>query len=247
MGPGNKPKIYCSFQETESASSYPEIYQSDESYRSASKKLRFSSAEIMQIAIAILVLTISFAINISESELLNGGDFWNINSRLFGALPIAFFTVLTGFMLHEMAHKFTAMHYGMWSEFRASASGLITALVLAIITGIVFAAPGAVVIFGRPDKRQNGIISAAGPLANLAIAGIAMLPFIFTGATNDFVLHLALINAVLAAFNMLPIPPLDGSKILKWNAAIYIAMAAACALIIYETALAAMRIGIVIL
>ncbi|MDD5502029.1 MAG: site-2 protease family protein [Candidatus Thermoplasmatota archaeon] len=241
MESGGKPKIYYSFQESESANQHTEPYSEGYSYQPAPGKLRFGSAEILQISIAILVLTISFVISISNSEILKGGDFWNINPRFFSSLPVAFFTVLTGFMLHEMAHKFTAMHYGMWSEFRASASGLIMTLVLALIAGIVFAAPGAVMIFGRPNKKENGVISAAGPLTNLVIAGLAMLPFLFFGASAmpEFLKILALINGILAAFNLLPIPPLDGSKILKWNVGIYLAMAATCALVLYEINLVA--------
>ena len=40
---------------------------------------------------------------------------------------------------------------------------------------------------------------------------------------------LGYMNAFLALFNMLPIPPLDGSKIYKWNPAVYIMMLVASA------------------
>lgn len=43
-------------------------------------------------------------------------------------------------------------------------------------------------------------------------------------------LMLANLNAFLAFFNLLPIPPLDGSKILAWNAPVYIAAMAVAAL-----------------
>ncbi len=60
---------------------------------------------------------------------------------------IAFLTVGIGFIFHEMAHKFTAIRYGYWAEFRKDNSMLLIAVVLAALVGFVFAAPGATVIY----------------------------------------------------------------------------------------------------
>jgi len=68
----------------------------------------------------------------------------------------------------------------------------------------------------RHPRRDAGLISLAGPAANLFLAVILaliikLLPdFLFTA----FLIPLILINLNLAIFNLLPIPPLDGSKIL---------------------------------
>ena len=53
--------------------------------------------------------------------------------------------------------------------------GLLFSLFLGVVAGIVFAAPGAVQIFGRPDKDEMGKIAAANPMANI------VLYVIFTG------------------------------------------------------------------
>ena len=236
----DKPKIYYSFSEShsgrhageESAGSAPWGYPSHPG--GVEPGIRFGAYELIQIALAVVVLTISFAIVFSRSALLNNGDFWSFRMSAFlAALPVAFVAVITGFMLHELAHKFTAMHYGMWSEFRASGSGLIMTFVLSLIAGIVFAAPGAVVIFGRPNKKENGIISAAGPLTNIGIAGIAVLAMPFAGSLYFVFYCLAFINAFLALFNLLPIPPLDGSKVAKWNVGVYVLMLAVSGFMVY--------------
>ena len=88
---------------------------------------------------------------------------------------IALVTVGIGFILHEMAHKFAAIHYGYWAEFRKDDVMLLIAVVMAALVGFVFAAPGATVIYtsgedGRGiSRKENGIISAAGPVVNLLL------------------------------------------------------------------------------
>src|SRR5438445_3044826 len=83
--------------------------------------------------------------------------------------------VLTGFFLHELAHKVVAQGYGAWAEFRSSRTALIMAIFTAFL-GIVFAAPGAVYIAGPLTREQNGRVSLVGPMTNFVIA------LLFTGA-----------------------------------------------------------------
>ena len=149
---------------------------------------------------------------------------------------VAAITTSTGFALHELSHKFTAQRYGCWAEFRYSLQGLGLALVTAAI-GFLFASPGAVYIAGAVDKRQNGIISLAGPMANVVVV-LAILPIVALNLGGDLVSNglwvVAYFNAFLAVFNMIPIMPLDGAKVLKWNVGIYVmAMALVVILLLF--------------
>jgi Zn-dependent protease len=149
---------------------------------------------------------------------------------------IAFLTVGIGFVLHEMAHKFTAIRYGYWAEFRKDNTMLIVAVALAALAGFVFAAPGATVIYSNtPDGRgltreQNGRISAAGPVVNLLLCIVfAALFFAAGGAAAGYPENLLAaigragiqINAMIAAFNMLPVSILDGRKVFSWNIPVF--------------------------
>ena len=74
-------------------------------------------------------------------------------------------------MLHELAHKFVAIHYGFWAEYKLWVQGLILAVVISVISNFIFAAPGAVYIHGEYiSDEQNGKISLAGPLTNIVLA-----------------------------------------------------------------------------
>lgn len=70
------------------------------------------------------------------------------------------------------------------------------------------------------DEPRKGMIlvSLAGPLANLILAFLTMfilkLNILHIGFLDNFIYILFLYNLTLAVFNMIPIPPLDGSKIL---------------------------------
>ena len=104
--------------------------------------------------------------------------------------------------------------------------GLVLALVTSLI-GFIFAAPGATYIQGMNiSKEENGQISIAGPLVNIVI-GVLFLPLALFSSPGSFLQDLgvigAYINIFLALFNLLPIGPLDGSKVWRWNVAIWAA------------------------
>jgi Zn-dependent protease len=151
-------------------------------------------------------------------------------------LGVSLFTVGIGFILHEMAHKFTAIKYGFWAEFRKDNIMLVVAVALAALVGVVFAAPGATVIYdttGRGISReQNGKISAAGPVVNLLLCIPFAALLIFGGGGMSLTGNIATmigmigfqVNAMIAAFNMLPVSVLDGKKVLAWNKAVFVIM-----------------------
>jgi len=146
-------------------------------------------------------------------------------------LPIILAGTLTGFIGHELAHKFTAIHYGQHARFFLWPMGLGFAIVMSLITSgsFVFAAPGAVYIWGQNiTRKENGIISFAGPLINYVIAFFSIIIGLivkYTSGTN-YVMYLffgiATINLFLGAFNLIPIPPLDGFKVFLWNKYVWI-------------------------
>ncbi len=148
---------------------------------------------------------------------------------------IAFLTVGIGFIFHEMAHKFTAIRYGYWAEFRKDNSMLLIAIVLAALVGFVFAAPGATVIYtssadGRGlSRQQNGVISASGPVVNLLLcgifAGVVLLGEYLSPSPSSLLTIIGIfgiqINAMIAAFNLLPISVLDGRKVMAWSIPVF--------------------------
>jgi Zn-dependent protease len=152
---------------------------------------------------------------------------------VFGASAV---TVGVGFILHELAHKFAALRYGYWAEFRKDNLMLLVAVVMAALAGFVFAAPGATVISAPAplSRRENGIISTAGPATNLVLA----VPFVVLALTGGGLASVIgtmgwQVNGMLAAFNMLPVGPLDGKKILSWNPAVFLLLIGAAFVLLY--------------
>lgn len=144
-----------------------------------------------------------------------GKNYYPTASQIF---LISLFSVGPGFVLHELSHKFVAEHYGFWAEFRMWPIGLVIALATSVL-GFIFAAPGATYISGSNiSESENGIISVAGPLTNVAVA-VVFLPVLLLGSGVWEVLGFVglYINLFLATFNMLPIMPLDGAKVFRWS------------------------------
>ena len=179
----------------------------------------FSKTEIRDIAIAVLVLTAAFTIIFFRTKLFS--DDPGINTACW--FLVSFMMVILSFMLHEMGHKFTAQKFGAWSEFRMYPLGLGLCLIMSVF-GFLFAAPGAVYIRGYITDEMNGKISIAGPAVNIVISAISLIlcAIIGHGMSASIFYLLGYMNAFLALFNLLPIPPLDGSKIAKWNPGIYV-------------------------
>jgi len=179
--------------------------------------IRTSSTEIIHIIISWLAISYAFAILLlwSKSGIRPSSE--ELFSGIFNPLVISLFTVGTSFIIHEMSHKIVAQRFGSWAEFRMSPVMLFLMLILVYQLGILFAAPGAVVIYGgNVGRRENGRISLAGPLSNL-ILGMAFL----------------IINITLALFNMIPFGIFDGRKVWDWNKLVYIGFVAAALLLLY--------------
>ncbi len=165
-------------------------------------------------------------------------------------MPLMLIAIGPAFVLHEIGHKLVAKHYGCWAEFRADPQGLKFGVALAFILGFLFMAPGAVMVAGRVQRRQNGHIAAAGPLVNLGLfligipLGAALL--VAVGTTNapmlssDGISLPAMVyfgitywlaaNLILGLFNMLPFGPLDGVKVKDWSEPAFWALIAAFAI-----------------
>lgn len=191
--------------------------------------MRFGREEIRQILISVTVLTFAFAIVLMDGLYNIARQPEAFALMLVAALP----AVLTGFLLHELAHKRLAQSYGCFAEFRMSLWGIFLALITSLF-GFLFALPGAVFISGRITVGQNGRISLAGPAINLIIGGIcfALVSFVSWPALALLIIYvIAYVNLWLGLFNLLPIYPLDGSKVLYWSKPIYFASMAIAVLL----------------
>ncbi|HIH45082.1 MAG TPA: site-2 protease family protein [Candidatus Methanoperedenaceae archaeon] len=188
------------------------------------QRIRTSNVEMAHLFIAWIATSYAFSILLLWDSLHRRPRI----EELFGDLAVNLFTLslLTvgiAFIVHEMAHKFVAQQYGAWAEFRMSFPMLLLAIYLAYQLGFLFAAPGAVMIYGSYLTRaQNGHISIAGTLANLMLAFMFMPLLDAGGFLHEIGRYGVMINLALAAFNMLPIPPLDGQKVWAWSKAAYI-------------------------
>ncbi len=150
---------------------------------------------------------------------------------------IQFAIVLFALSVHESAHAWTANRLG---DPTARLQGRISLnpiahidpigtivfpLMLALLKAPVFGWAKPVMVdprhFRKP-RRDNMLVAAAGPVSNLLVAAIGILLFrlamgwlIYNPVPTRFLLTVVIINVYLAIFNLIPIPPLDGSGVLE--------------------------------
>ncbi|MBU2497001.1 MAG: site-2 protease family protein [Nanoarchaeota archaeon] len=124
-------------------------------------------------------------------------------------------------LFHELAHKFAAIAFGAAATFKIWGFGLILGVFLRLIySPFLLLAPGYVEISSEIlSSSQMGIIAFAGPLVNLILWLVpTFILRIKKGKlkknTAIFLFYTAFLNMWLFIFNMIPIPPLDGSKVL---------------------------------
>ena len=203
--------------------------------------LAFSITEVKQILISAVVLSVAFALA-SFDTILNVST-----SKLATLIAFSFIAVGVGFLAHELiGHKIVAQHFGLHAEYKMWNMGLVIALLTSLF-GFVFAAPGAVYIsqkldlWGKPTPvtaKRMGLVGLMGPVINVAIGLIFLALALFYGGEFLQLFYIgASINMWLALFNMIPIPPLDGSKVLMWDKRVFaisfIAVAALFAFVVY--------------
>jgi len=187
----------------------------------------FSPEEIRDIIISTVLIALIFA--------WPGRGFY-IDSTFLFIFLIDLFIVGSSFIFHELAHRTVARYFGAYSEFRAWFEGLIFALILKVLFGFTIIAPGAVYIFkDYLTSEENGIIALSGPLSNIMLA---IIFYILSTFVSPFSLLFwifkngAFINLYLAVFNLLPIPPLDGSKVISWNPIVWAVITLPCIAVI---------------
>src|SRR5574341_414940 len=121
-------------------------------------------------------------------------------------------------IVHELAHKFFALGFGLEATFHAAYFWLILGIVLKMMRfGFIFFVPAYVSIGnGAVPPLESALIAFAGPALNLVLFIVAWAllkqkrmkrnTFIFLQVTKQ-------INLFLFIFNMLPIPFFDGMKV----------------------------------
>ncbi|MCL4374107.1 MAG: site-2 protease family protein [Candidatus Marsarchaeota archaeon] len=182
--------------------------------------------EIKDIIIADAVLILAFSLTL-DGGIEHAAPFAAFAQRFVYLLPIVAMGVSLSFVLHELMHKFVAERYGAIAAFRTSHMGLLITLATGFF-GFLLGIPGATMIYtSKFTRKEEGLVSIAGPLTNFVVFAAFLVAFLLIRPPLGSYLYemfafTIFISILLAFFNMLPVPPLDGSKVLHWNSRIYL-------------------------
>jgi len=185
----------------------------------------FSDKEKKDFLITVAVMAFIFSFNKWGIEKFNLS--YGIKNLL-----ISIGIVAVSLFAHHAAQRATSLYYGFRTEHKLWYWGLGIGFVLAVLTNgqVLFLAASGITIhlltvhrlgFFRygPNVEVLGKVAASGIGANLVLAGIGygIASLAGTEPMNSFVVF----NLLFAAWNILPIPPLDGSIILPYSRAFY--------------------------
>lgn len=193
----------------------PEEY---EMFLRSNPRVLTSGKESIDLFIGVLLIAFVFGFR----PLIDGLRTWQFILMLVAIIAPAF-------ILHELGHKYAAIHYGKYARFTLIRNMAYLTLLFGFL-GFGIAGPGATMIIGRSNKRETGIFAAAGPAINFSLALISLgltiiLPnheIASLGHDLHWVFFFAIfINCFLALFNLLPIAILDGKKIITWNSGVW--------------------------
>lgn len=155
----------------------------------------------------------------------------------FEHLPFVLLVFAIAFTLHEFAHAYLAYRFGDDTAYRQGRVTLnplahfdVLGTILLLIAGFGWAKPVPVMRSKFRYPRLMGVVvSAAGPLSNLLLAfvGVAaetvllstaaleQAPRLAQAAVHTFLMYFIGLNGFLFFFNLLPLPPLDGYRIVE--------------------------------
>ncbi len=165
---------------------------------------------------------------------------WGVESFDWGVGIRNFFffllVVAVSMFVHEASHRAVAAWLGYRSEFKAWIAGLVVSVVFVFVFGNVwsfpiFLAPGYLVIRLMPyhrigmypsglNHKHIGWIAMSGAVGNMLLAII--LKSVYSYLPFDWLFSFVKINIWLALFDMIPIPPFNGSKTFFGSRFIYV-------------------------
>ncbi|RLF04504.1 MAG: hypothetical protein DRJ64_06840 [Thermoprotei archaeon] len=168
----------------------------------------FTREELRDLIITILAVALVFS-------------FPDLKKTFFTSLIIVIFS----FFVHEIGHKFMAKRLGCMATYKIWPAGILLSIVsifLKAIGGFMIIAPGYVEIMPYQFGRWGIKVIRLTPrdMGQIALAGVGVnifLAIFFSLFSGEIFQTLSYINAVLAIFNLLPIPPLDGARIFTWS------------------------------
>jgi len=179
---------------------------------------RWEKREARDILISILAITFIFGYS-------DSGESFQLGTWLLNML-ITLFIVALSFLAYDAGMKLAALNQGLRAEYRMWPQGLAIGVIITLLTqgrwyvilaGGLFVHHVSILRIGKWRYGLNtiaqGTVAAAGPIANFVLMTISLVFGKQLGIAPDFFIFAAKINGFMMAYQLLPIPKLNGIHI----------------------------------
>ena len=187
---------------------------------------RFTPSEIKGLAVAIVA--IAFIVSFTEWG-TSGVDFAAGLFNFFNAILI----VALAFFVHISVQRIWGLIVGLRVEWKMWGLGLLIGLIMAFLSNgyIWMILPGGIIVHHMAGHRLGWfrydlnwwtltVVAAAGPIASMLLA--IMFKAMGAGISTGLIQKAMVFNIAYALYSIIPIPPLDGSRIIFGSRLFYV-------------------------
>jgi len=165
-------------------------------------------------------------VSVIGAMVLGGGFYYASSPSQFEIFTFGMYTLVSIIVLvsHEAMHYFTAKKLGIEVKYRLWVWGIVVILISAFLKNVVGQPVFTKLDEEKADIKQQALVMLSRPLTTIFLSIPFVILWLQNEANSEYAFLLLEISVVTSLIAFLPISPLDGEKVVKWNKLVWLAI-----------------------